>query len=167
MNVWLMMWLFDGRVNQVSKEQVILLHIDGMLNRHKFYGDKMNLFFETYNRNLKGVITANSLGNATLCVENIIFQPKGNDSLICSHPHVLTHSYAHIHTYLLTHSYAHIHTYLLTHSYAHIHTYLLTHSYAHIHTYLLTHTLTSIRTYSLIHLLTIRSKIFRVGLLDH
>ncbi len=93
MNVWLMMWLFDGRINQVSKEQVVLLHIDGMLNRHKFYGDKMNLFFETYTRNLKGVITANSLGNATLCAENVIFQPNGTNPFICSHPHVLTNSF--------------------------------------------------------------------------
>jgi hypothetical protein len=73
----MMMWLFDGKVNQVSKDQVMLLHIDGFLARQKYHDDKMNLFFETYYRNFKGIITANSLKNATLCVENLIFQPIG------------------------------------------------------------------------------------------
>ena len=140
MNVWLMMWLYDGKVNQASKEQVVLLHTDGIRDRHKFRGDRMNPFFETYIRNFKGVITANSLGNATLCAEKIIFQPNG-----------ATHSCSHVHTYSLTHSLTHLLTYLLTYSLTHLLTYLLTYS--------LTHSLT--------HSLTISTKIFCMGLVDN
>ena len=73
MNVWVMLWLDQGRARQASLTP--FLNIDSFKLGHNFQ-DEPNAFFETYFRNFGAFIKGSSFpSKSTVCIERVLIQP--------------------------------------------------------------------------------------------